>query len=96
MGRAKTAYIKVLDNVTGTDSSTAYEVEGDFLVIIRGTTIGTVTFKASSDGTTYTALTEGAFTEETAKNISLPPCWIQVDYDSSTGVTVEMLPFRRD
>jgi hypothetical protein len=92
-------YIKVLDAVTGTSSSAQIKVEGDYLLLLDGGTIGTVELQASNtdDGSeTYVALDEASFTANTGKNITLPPCWIKAVYTASTTVTLRLIPFRRD
>jgi hypothetical protein len=90
-------YIKILDAVTGTDASDAVHVEGDYLLLLSGDTIGTVVVSASNVSESgFVDLDEASFTAATGKNITLPSCWIKVTYTGSTNITLRLLPFRRD
>lgn len=90
-------YIKLLDSVTGSSASNAVQVEGDYLLLLNGGTIGTVTISASDvEDANFVDLDEAEFTAATGKNITLPPCWIKATYTGSTTVTLRLIPFRRD
>jgi hypothetical protein len=90
-------YVKILNNVTGSTTSTAVQVEGDYLLLLKGTSFTSVKLQASSTFTgTYVDLDDAEFTAETGKNISLPPCFLRAVYDTAVGTTLELLPFRRD